>query len=126
MLNNSKLQAFLAIVPPILLLITILGYFFFLFSFVSEAEAIERNGGEVVPTQIFAGIGIFIFLILICSLISLFSLIYFIIHAAKNPNLNEGNMRIIWILVLVFVSGLGSLVYWLVEIRSKNPKPVIP
>ncbi len=43
-----------------------------------------------------------------------------IVHATQNPNLKENNMLIVWILLFVFVSGIGQLVYWIVEIIGKR------
>ena len=78
------------------------------------------------PMEIFLGMGVFFILFFLAMILSLFSLIYFVLHAAKNPNLAEGNMRLIWILIIVLISGIGNIVYWFVEIKSKNPKPIIP
>jgi len=126
MLNNKSLQAFLAIAPPVVFAICMLGYFIFIFSVIGGMRQIENSGNQEFPVAFFSGLAFFIVMILVASLLSLFSLIYFIIHAAKNPNLKEGNMLVVWILILVLVSMIGSLIYWLVEIRLKNPKPVIP
>ncbi len=127
MLNNSKLQAFLAIAPIILLALLFVGYFVFFFSMIAVTSTSGIKEPET-PFGFMAGFGIFFALIMLTVLLSLFSLIYFILHAAKNPNLNEnnGNMRLVWILIMVFVSGIGQLIYWIAEINSKNPRPVIP
>jgi len=58
-------------------------------------------------------------------IVSLFSFIYFIIHVIKNPNLEQNNMRLIWILIIVLVGGIGNLIYWIAEIESKKPRPII-
>ena len=126
MLNNKSLQAFLAIAPPISFFICIIGYFIFFFSIFTQIEHIENNPQTEFPTAMFGGFAFFFVMILLMSFLSLFSLIYFIIHAAKNPNLKDNNSLVVWILILVLVSMIGSFIYWLVEIRLKNPKPVIP
>ena len=131
MLNNKSLQAFLAIAPIILFVVMFIAYFVFIFTMVANTqqfEDFEGNGNAPFPTEFFAGFGVFFVLIIITVFLSLFSLVYFIIHAAKNPNLegDNSNMKIVWILILAFLSGMGQLVYWIVEIKTKNPKPVIP
>lgn len=126
MLNNKSLQAFLAIGPMIAFILLIAGYFVFFFSIVTNIEQLENNPGNGFPAAFLGGFAFFFVMIVIVSLISLLSLIYFVIHAAKNPNLEEGNIRVVWILILVLISGIGQFIYWLVEIRMKNPKPVIP
>jgi hypothetical protein len=134
MLNNSKLQTFLAIGPLILLFICTIGYFGFIFSILGFSTQQGNNieimeNSDVFPLTFAVGMGVFLALFFVTCAISIFSWIYFILHAAKNPNFDlveNQNMRLIWILILVLVSGLGTLVYWIVEIKSKNPRPIIP
>jgi hypothetical protein len=52
--------------------------------------------------------------------VSLGSLVFYIVHAANNPNLRENNMLLIWILLFVFANGIGQLIYWIVEIINKR------
>lgn len=133
MLNNSRLQTFLAIGPFILFIACFIGYFFFIFGTIGltahEGNEIEINSPtEVFPMVMAVGMGIFFAIFLLTCAISMFSWIYFLIHAVKNPNFDQTdqqNMRIIWILIIVLVSGLGNLLYWIVEIKSKNPRPII-
>jgi uncharacterized membrane protein len=119
MLNNRPLQGFLAITPIILFILFFVAYFMFIFS-------VAANGGNS-ESDIMAGIGMFILVAIITAIVSLLSFVYFLIHAAKNPNLenNNSSMRIVWILVIVLVSGLGPLIYWIAEIEAKKPRPVI-
>lgn len=134
MLNNSKLQAFLAIGPIVLLFACIMGYFILMIGILglsldAENDGNLSNGSEVFPLSMAIGMGVIVALFFAAIAISTFSWIYFIIHAAKNPNYDlpeNQNQRLIWILILVLVSGLGNLIYWIVEIKSKNPRPIIP
>lgn len=122
MLNNRTLQAFLAIGPILLLTMILIGYFFFIFSFVFNAEQMNN---DQPPIAFLGGFAIFIIGFFLYMILSLLSLIYFVIHAAKNPNLEAGSSRVLWILIIVLVSGIGNLIYWIAEIQIKNPKPVI-
>ncbi|SMC46637.1 hypothetical protein [Moheibacter sediminis] len=125
-LNNKSLQTFLAIGPMISIIITLLGYFIFAFGTVIYAIVEEP---ESDPSLFFTGGMLFFFVLMILSFIlSLANIVFFVLHAAKNPNLEKENMRLIWILVIVFVMvfGLGSMIYWFAEIKTKNPKPIIP
>jgi|TARA_B100001971_G_C17886309_1_gene380666 4-hydroxybenzoate polyprenyltransferase len=54
-------------------------------------------------TMIFAVIGLFVFLFIFW--------IYMIIDVAKR-NFKEDSERVVWILVLVFLSWLGALIYY--------------
>lgn len=123
LLNNKSLQTFLAIGPFILFMISMICYFAFFISMFMNMENIENQTEP--PLQIFLGMGVFFILFFVAMFLSLFSLIYFVLHAAKNPNLEEGSMRIVWVLIIIFMSGIGNIIYWFVEIKNKNPKPII-
>lgn len=122
MLNNKFWQGFFALAPILTFIIAMIGYFIFIFSMFSNLEQIE--GTNQPPTEFFAGIGIFIIMILFAAFISLGSLIFYIFHAVKNPNLKENNVLVVWILLFVFAGGIGKLIYWIVEILNK-PKQII-
>ena len=124
MLNNRTLQGFLALAPLVSLVFIFVGYFVFIFSLISNSSL--ENKPDDFPTEILGGIAVIFIFIFLSVIISLLSLIYFIIHAAKNPNLEQNNMRLVWILIIVLVSGIGNLIYWIAEIQTKKPKPVIP
>lgn len=127
MLNNQKLQSFLAIAPLVSFLLIFVAYFFFFISMFTHLEPNEINNPNQSPLSFIGGMFAFVILFFCTIILFLFSLIYFILHASKNPNLEgEGNMRLVWILIIVLVNGIGSFIYWLIEIRNKNPKPVIP
>ena len=118
MLNNKFWQGFFAIAPLVSLIIAIVGYFIFFFSMFSNIEHLEATNEP--PTSFFAGIGVFIIMILFTVFMSLGSLIFYILHAVKNPNLKENNLLVVWILLFVFVNGIGQLIYWIVEIIGKR------
>lgn len=125
LLNNKSLQTFLAIGPVISIIITLVGYFIFAFGTVIY-EIVEEPESD---PSLFLTVGmLFFFVLMILSFIlSLANIVFFILHAIKNPNLERDNIRLIWILVIVFIMvfGLGSMIYWFSEIKSKNPRPVI-
>lgn len=124
LLNNKSLQTFLAIGPLVLFILCFISYFAFFFSIFLNMEQLENQTEP--PMQMFIGLGVFFVIFFLAMFLSLFSLIYFVLHAAKNPNLTDGNMRLVWILIIVFISGIGNIVYWFAEIKSKNPRPIIP
>ncbi|NAS11591.1 hypothetical protein [Poritiphilus flavus] len=119
MLNSKFWQAFFAIAPLAMLVITLIGYAFFIFSVVTNMPEIEQSGSD--PAFFVLGnIGVFMLLVLLTVLISLGSLIFYIIHAVQNQNLADSSLLVVWILLFVFVSGIGQLIYWIVEILGKN------
>jgi glycerol-3-phosphate acyltransferase PlsY len=76
------------------------------------------------PLAFFGGLGIFLLLIFLAVILSLSSLVFYIIHASQNPNLEQNNLLLIWILLFVFASGLGQLIYWIIEILNKRQQPL--
>lgn len=62
--------------------------------------------------------GLELIVILLLSLIY----IYTFYHAITNPNLT-GNLRIVWIIVLLVLNGLGVILYWLFGKKRFKVKP---
>lgn len=119
MLQSKFWQAFFAIAPIVLLFVFFIGYFVFVFSMITEIQEIEADGA-VSPSFIFGRLLWFFVAVLLMVLISLGSLIFFIVHAVQNPNLKENNLLLVWILLFVFIGGLGQLLYWIIEIIGKR------
>jgi hypothetical protein len=115
MLQSKFWQAFFALAPLVSLLLLFVGYGVFLFSILSNLP----QGGEPDPSAVFGSLGVFLIIILLMVLLSLGSMVYYIVHAANNPNLRENNLLLVWILLFIFASGVGQLIYWIVEILSK-------
>ncbi|GMN04715.1 hypothetical protein MTsPCn5_01030 [Croceitalea sp. MTPC5] len=125
MLHNKFWQAFFALAPLLIGILSIGFYIFFVFNLVSDIEAAEAMGSEPTATMILGNIAWFFGFIALMVLISLSSLVFYIVHAVQNPNLQGSNLIIVWILLFIFIGGVGQLVYWIVEIVGK-PKPLNP
>jgi len=119
MLHNKFWQGFFALAPVILLFVAMIGYFIFIFSLLGNIDEIESSGNDSA-SYIFGGIGVFFIAIIFVALISIGSLIFYIMHAVQNQNLKDNNLLIVWILLFVMLSGLGQLIYWIVEIIAKR------
>lgn len=119
MLQSKFWQAFFAIAPLACLIIALVGYFLFILTLVSQGPGWEMED-DAAPLAFFGGLGIFLLLIFLAVLLSLGSLIFYIIHASQNPNLKQNNLLVVWILLFVFASGLGQLIYWIIEILNKK------
>lgn len=124
MIHNKFWQAFFALSPIIIFFIIMLGYFAFLFSILSNIPELEKSH-DGPPEFIFGWLGIFMVVLFLVILLSLASLVFYIVHAVQNPNLKKNNLLLLWILLFVFVSGLGQLIYWLVEIVAKRNEPAL-
>ena len=124
MIHNKFWQAFFALSPIIIFFIIMLGYFAFLFSILSNIPELEGSH-DGPPELIFGWLGVFMVVLFVVILLSIASLVFYIVHAVQNPNLRKNNLLLLWILLFVFVSGLGQLIYWLVEIVAKRNQPAI-
>lgn len=120
MLRNKFWQAFFAIGPIAMLVLGLIGYFVFLFMLISRIDHLEHGPGNFPENWILGNLGIIVFFVLIAVLISFGSLIYYIVHAAYNPNLKQNNLLLVWILLFIFANGLGQLIYWIMEVVGKR------
>ncbi len=115
MLHNRFWQAFFALAPLISLFLILCGYFGFIFILIANNGDLHGANEMEVLGSVFSFLG----LIALVVLISLGSLVFYIVHAAQNPNLHGNNMLLVWILLFIFANGIGQLVYWIVEILGK-------
>ncbi|MEL6561693.1 MAG: hypothetical protein AAFQ94_26125 [Bacteroidota bacterium] len=76
----------------------------------SEEEAIRLLLGDFV--------GIFVISLAI-GLISFVLTIYYIIHAIRNDKL-ESNMKILWVVLLFFFSGIIKIIYYFAIVLPDN------
>ena len=124
MLQNKFWQGFFALAPIVMLFVVLFAYFMFLFFVFNNIDTLE-NSEDYSASLILGNLSIFLVFIFFMVLISLGSLVYYIVHAANNPNLRENNMLLIWILLFVFANGIGQLIYWIIEIVNKRSKEQI-
>ncbi len=122
MIQSKFWQAFFALAPIIILFGFIIGYFLFLIVIFGNAADGSLDHYEDDPLTMMGGITAFFVFIIFVILISLGSLIFYIVHAVQNPNLRGNNLLLVWILLFVFANGIGQMIYWLVEIVSKRNK----
>ena len=116
--SNKILLGILTFLPMILLI----GYLVYFLSFVLGVVSLEHGfvmEEEIMARHILGNAVVMIFLILIMAFLSLGIMIYYIVHANSNV-LNDTSKKIMWTLVLIFTSPIGSLVYYFVEILPQN------
>lgn len=119
MLNSKFWQAFFALAPILIGIFAIIFYFFFIFNLVTTIETGGANG-NVSASLILGNMAWFFAFIGLTIIISISSMVFYIVHAVQNPNLKENNLLIVWVLLFVLVSGIGQLVYWIVEVIGKR------
>jgi hypothetical protein len=108
--TNKTLYGLMAFGPLGLIVASIAGIFLMVFS------EMDRHSPE--PP---AGFFVFVGLIFLASILSIISLIMYIIHISKNTRLDDGS-RIGWILGMVFAHGIVAIVYFFVHIANE-PAP---
>jgi len=98
-----------------------IGYFFFFFTFFFDITSISETGrNELDDPDHFLGNFAFVFVSLAVALLSgIGILIYDIVHVVKNKKFTENN-RLMWILILVLAGGIGSIIYYFMEILPEK------
>ena len=120
MLQSKFWQGFFAIAPIAMLFLGMIAYFLFLFFILNNMDELDQGAENYSASLILGNVGAFVLFILVAICVSIGSLVFYIVHAANNPNLRENNMLLIWILLFVFANGIGQLIYWIVEIINKR------
>jgi hypothetical protein len=121
MLQNKFWQAFFALAPIITFFIAISFYLGALLYFFSHMPELESSP-NVLASIILGNIWIFMIFIFMAVLISMGSLVFYIVHAVQNPNLKENNLLLVWILLFIFLGGISQLLYWIIEVVNKRNK----
>lgn len=119
MLHSKFWQGFFAVIPLLALIAMLGAYFFFVYDIVVSAEAWEAAGQEPTAREVLTKMTPFFVGIIVVSILSLGSFIFYLAHAIQNPNL-KSDMRIIYIVLFVLIGGISQLVYWLVECQGKR------
>ncbi|MBC7848327.1 MAG: hypothetical protein H7Y31_01260 [Chitinophagaceae bacterium] len=73
----------------------------------------------------FGGLAGIVITSILLGLLSLATLVYFLVHAINNQKLNRDE-RIIWVLVFIFVGFLCFPVYWYMRIWNEPLPPTHP
>ncbi|MGB5692734.1 MAG: hypothetical protein WBM43_09035 [Flavobacteriaceae bacterium] len=119
MLHNKFWQAFFALTPLIIFFLFFIGYAVFLITLFHQVPEFEADQDKV-PFAVFGGLGTFFFMLFLAIFLSLASLVFYIVHAVQNPNLQGNNLLLVWIILFIFVGGISQLLYWIIEIVNKR------
>ena len=104
---------------PFVLFIVYLILFFTLF--LESIHHLDKNHHDEFPIKFIRDLFIVFIPIIIAGIISLIVTIYYIVHANNNVR-NDTAKKIMWTVILVFVNGIGSIVYYFEEILPSNNK----
>lgn len=80
----------------------------------------QHSHHDEFPVQFIRDIIIVFIPLFVAGILSLIITIYYIVHANNNLN-NDTAKKIMWTIILIFVSSIGCIVYYFVEIIS-SPK----
>ncbi len=123
MTKTNKILLGIATFLPLVFLVVYFVFFFMTFMTIAAngPESIEDNPSALVGSIA----GVFVFIIL-AVLLGFGLMVYYIIHASRNKKFNETE-RVVWIVVLIFASTVGSIVYFfmnIVPLEDPNNKVV--
>ena len=97
-------------------------YFILFFTvFLNNIHQLEQSHHDEFPLELVKSLFIVFIPIFLSIVISLIIMIYYIVHANNNPN-NDSGKKIMWTLILILITSVGSLVYYFVEILPTSNK----
>ncbi len=98
---------------PFALFIIYLTLFFTIF--LESIHHLEQNHHDEFPITFIRDLFLVFIPLVVAGIISLIITIYYIVHANNNVK-NDTAKKIMWTVILIFVSSIGCLVYYFVEI----------
>ncbi len=95
-------------------------YIYSFFQLFMRMSTIENMGTQ--PQNIFEDFGKMFIYIAVAAIISIITMIIFIMDIVKNKKFqnSNSNMQIVWILIVILLSTLGIIVYYFVEIFPRK------
>ncbi len=102
---------------PFVLFVTYLVLFFTLF--LGSIHQLEQSHHDEFPIHFIRDLFIVFIPLIIAGIISLIITIYYIVHANSNIK-NDTAKKIMWTIILIFVSCIGCIVYYFVEILPSD------
>ncbi len=92
--------------------------------FMNISNGVNNGEGGPFPAEFMKNFFIAFAIIAITSLIGIGILIFDIIHLTRSNKGDTTNKVLIWILILIFSQGIGSIVYYFVEILPNKKKEI--
>lgn len=121
-MSNSK-KIWLGILTFLPFILVFIYFALFFTVFLGNINQLEQTHHDEFPLELIQSIFIIFIPIFLAIVISLIIMIYYIVHANNNPN-NDNGKKIMWTILLIFVTSIASLVYYFVEILpSKTNLP---
>lgn len=105
---------------PLLFVVIYLVLFFTVFYSVFELSA-AHGASDELPSGFIFNFMLLAVLIIIASLTGLGIMIYYALHANKNPDFNS-SQKTMWILLLILVGSVSTIVYYFMYILPDREK----
>lgn len=121
----------LTFLPIVFFIGYFIAFFVFFIGMFQDIGEINNNTNPSNNLEFLNNMGTFFIVVFLLIFFIIFMglgiMIYYIIHANKNP-LNDSNKKLMWTLVLIFTSTIGCIVYYFVEIvpLGKSSKKLEP
>jgi hypothetical protein len=93
----------------------VMAYVFIFFKFFFSSMSSPQFDPYFNEEYFFGNLVLLILLIFAAIILGVGMMIYYIIHANKNPKF-DSNQKLLWILILVLTSFIGNIIYYFVEI----------
>lgn len=117
MSTSSKIWLGILTFMPFILFVVYLTLFITVF--LGSIHHLEQNHHDEFPVQFIRDIFLVFIPLIVAVIISLIITIYYIVHANNNVK-NDTAKKIMWTVILIFVSSIGCLVYYFVEILPSD------
>jgi len=114
--SNKVWLGILTFLPFVLFIVYIVLFFTL---FLTSIHHLEQSQHDEFPIQFISNLFISLIPLIIAGIISLIITIYYIVHANSNIK-NDTAKKIMWTIILIFVSCIGCIVYYFVEILPSD------
>jgi hypothetical protein len=91
------------------------GLFFVIWLFAKWLPVLLSGNEEAIKAMVLGTLPIFLVVGVVAALVSLGLMIFYIIHAGTNPRISD-TMKILWVILVFFFTGIAEVIYFFMEI----------
>ena len=97
-------------------------YIYSIFEMMTSIATMENAGHETMPLEFFQNFGTMFLYIGLAAIIGLIAMILYILDIVKNNKFvgTNSSMKVVWILIVILLSTIGMIVYFIVEIIPRK------
>lgn len=120
----TKNQKILLGIAHFLPIFGIIGYVFFLFSFIFGMSETIAQHPDAPPAEFMQGFATAAIFLILAIFISIGVKVIDIIHLVKNNKGDTGNKIVLWVLLFLFAGVLAEIIYFFLEIVPKKKQDI--